>query len=77
MSIPDEIGSNIVSLRKKKGLSQEDLAFYSGMSVSYLRAIEHGDANPTINALSRLADTLEETFSTVVHLHEQEKGKTV
>ena len=54
MSYKVEIGKNIVSLRKLKPISQEQLALGSEMSVSYLRAIEHGRANPTLDALSRL-----------------------
>ena len=57
MSIFVEIGTTIVSLRK--GLTQEQLALECEISVSYLRRIEHGEANPTIHALWRLAEVLE------------------
>ena len=66
MSIPQAIGQNIAQLRKEKGMSQERLALESDMSVSYLRAIEHGKANPTISALGRLAYTLGISFNTIV-----------
>lgn len=66
MSITHEIGRNIVSLRRSKGISQEALALFSGMSVSYLRLIEHGEANPTIDALERLADTLDEPVNRLI-----------
>ena len=46
MSIFVEIGTTIVSLRKEKGLTQEQLALECEISVSYLRRIEHGEANP-------------------------------
>ena len=59
MSIYDEIGSTIISLREEKGLTQEWLALECGISVSYLRRIEHGTANPTINELWRIAEVLE------------------
>ena len=36
------------------------------MSVSYLRLIEHGEANPTIDALERLADTLDEPVNRLI-----------
>ena len=42
MSIFVEIGTTIVSLRKEKGLTQEQLALECEISVSYLRRIEHG-----------------------------------
>lgn len=59
MSIFVEIGTTIVSLRKEKGLTQEQLALECEISVSYLRRIERGEANPTIHALWRLAEVLE------------------
>lgn len=59
MTIYDEIGKSIVFLRRQKGLTQEALALECGISVSYLRLIEHGDANPTINELWIIARTLE------------------
>ena len=62
MSIYKEIGETIVQIRKEKGLTQERLALECGVSVSYLRRIEHGDANPTINELWRIAETLEAGF---------------
>lgn len=72
MSISVEIGHNITRLRKQKRMSQEYLALYSDMSVSYLRTIEHGVANPTIGALSRIAATLNEPFSSLVAVEEDD-----
>ena len=59
MSIYEEIGKTIVYLRKEKGLTQENLALETGISVSYLRLIEHGRANPSINELWKIAEVLE------------------
>ena len=59
MSIYDEIGETIVYLRKDRGLTQENLALETGISVSYLRLIEHGNANPTINELWKIAEVLD------------------
>ena len=53
-----EIGRNIVLLRKAKNISQERLALRAEMSVSFLRDIEHGQANPSLDSLERLADIL-------------------
>ena len=57
--VPVEVGKSIVLLRKMKKITQERLAVDSDMSVSYLRCIEHGRANPTLDMLLRLADTLD------------------
>jgi len=62
VSIYDEIGETIIFLRKQRGFTQEQLALECGISVSYLRLIEHGKANPTINELWRIAEVLEVTL---------------
>ena len=66
MAIIHEVGQNIIDLRKQKGVTQEKLALDAEMSVSYLRSIEHGEANPTLNALHRLSVALSEPFNSVV-----------
>lgn len=62
MSIPKEIGQNIVYLRKIGNITQEWLALEVNMSVAYLRAIEHGRANPTVEMLSKIANALDVPF---------------
>lgn len=59
MSNAVEIGRNIVVLRKARHLTQEQLALRAGMSVSFLRSIEHGQANPSLKSLERLAEILD------------------
>lgn len=54
-----DIGKTIVYLRKQKGMTQEQLALECEISVSYLRRIEHGDANPTFKELLKIAEVLE------------------
>lgn len=54
-----EIGQNIVLLRRAKRISQEQLALQSNISVSRLREIEHGIANPTSDTLESIAKTLD------------------
>ena len=70
MTIHDDIGKTIVAARTLRGLSQEQLALECEMSVSYLRRIEHGAANPTINELSRIADALGTEFRNPISLPE-------
>ena len=59
MSVHDDIGRTIFALRTQKGFSQEYLALECEMSLSYLRRIEHGTANPTIDMLLRIAKVLD------------------
>lgn len=71
MSIHAEIGQNILQLRKEKNMTQECLALEAEMSVSYLRSIEHGEANPSMETLSRIANALNEPFGRVVATRER------
>ncbi len=51
-------GSHVRSLRKKAGLSQEEVADKAGIHVTYLSGIERGLRNPTVLNLRRLARAL-------------------
>ena len=62
MSIHNDIGDNIIEIRKSKNLTQEKLALESEISLSYLRLIEHGKANPTINELLKISNALNFDF---------------
>lgn len=59
MSDMEEIGKNIVLLRKAKDWSQEDLAWESGVSAGCLSGLENGDSNATMETLYRVAKVLE------------------
>jgi transcriptional regulator with XRE-family HTH domain len=49
------LGRNVRAWRKRRGMSQEDLAAEAGMKRSYVSDMERGTRNPTIKALARLA----------------------
>ncbi len=59
MSLCEEVGRNVVFIRNKIGVTQEWLALESEVALSYLRSIEHGEANPSVNLVSRLAHALQ------------------
>lgn len=50
------IGEYIVSLRKDKEISQEDLARHSGLNQRSLRRIETGEVSVTVYSLSKVLD---------------------
>jgi transcriptional regulator with XRE-family HTH domain len=52
------IGKNIAKLRKKQGLTQEDLCGLVEIDRSYLSEVENGKMNITIKALSGIAKAL-------------------
>lgn len=53
-----EVGKRIAFFRTSKGYSVNKLANLSGVSQSYLREVELGNKNPTVEFLSVLCDTL-------------------
>ena len=52
------LGRNVRAHRRRKGLSQEELAFEAGMKRAYLSDLERGTRNPSVRALGRLAEAL-------------------
>lgn len=52
------VGWNLRRLRVARDVSQERLAFDSGVDRSYVGGLERGEENPTVDLLDRLADTL-------------------
>ena len=52
------LGKAIRIARRKKGLSQENLALLSGVDRSYMGRVERGDNNVAILTLSRISDAL-------------------
>ncbi len=60
------VGINVRRLRVERGISQERLAFDSGVDRSYLGGVERGEENPTIDILDRIAATLSVHISELV-----------
>ena len=52
------VGRQIVDIRRRFGLTQDDLASASGIDSSNIRAFENGRAMPSIHTLIRLAAAL-------------------
>lgn len=57
------IGEYIVSLRKDKEISQEDLAWHSGLNQRSLRRIETGEVSVTVYSLSKVLQVLDEDIT--------------
>lgn len=53
-----DVGKRITKLRTAKGYSVNKLANLSGISQSYLRDVELGNKNPTIEIMSLVCQTL-------------------
>jgi len=53
-----KFGKNLQKLRKRQNLTQEELAYESGVSLSQIARIETGKINPTVCTLIIIAKTL-------------------
>lgn len=49
------VGQAIITLRKSKNLSQEQLAFDAGISRHFMYRLENNLASPTVKTLEKLA----------------------
>ena len=62
-SIEKQFGKRLKELRLARGLSQEALAFKSGMHRTYLGGIERGERNPSLKNIAAIAKALEVSLS--------------
>ncbi len=62
------IGENIKRVRNELNISQKVLSTRCGISVSYIRKIEHGNANLGIETFFKLADGLETDIQDLLHI---------
>lgn len=53
------LGQNVRLFRTRLGISQEELAFRSGLHRTYVSGVERGIRNPTVMIIGRLAKALD------------------
>lgn len=58
IQIDKEFGHRVAELRKQANLTQEELAFRSGMHRAYIGTIERGEKSPTLNTIYKIAKAL-------------------
>jgi transcriptional regulator with XRE-family HTH domain len=56
------LGERVRKIRTERGLSQEKLAFLSGLHRTYVGAIERGERNISFRNIEKLAKTLKVTL---------------
>lgn len=61
--ILQKFGENLKRIRESKGLTQEAVAYNSGLSRSYYAEVELGRRNPSLINLTRIAEALQQTVS--------------
>ena len=60
------VGYNVWRFRRENHQSQEHFAFMTGLSRPYICRIEHGQANITVRAISRIADGMGQPVSALL-----------
>lgn len=66
MEIRTAFGITIKNLRNDKKLSQEDLAFLSGLDVSFISLVENGKKQPTLMSIAKIAKGFDLKISEVI-----------
>jgi transcriptional regulator with XRE-family HTH domain len=61
-NIKKDIGQRIRGLRRRRGMTQEDMADRSGLHWTYIGGLERGERNPTLTTLKRISDGLSVTL---------------
>ena len=59
VNINQALGERIRKIRREKNITQEELAWRAELDFSYLNQIENGKANPSIEAIAKIAKGLE------------------
>lgn len=68
------LGERIRNLRDLRGWSQADLAFHSGLDHAYVRDIEDGTHDPTLNTLRMITRCLGVTISGLLAVAKRDDG---
>jgi transcriptional regulator with XRE-family HTH domain len=71
------LGRAVRELRARRGLSQEELGFRSGLHRNYVGAIERGEINPTFRVLLKLERGLQLPLSEIIQLWERRAHESV
>lgn len=58
-----KFGKRLREIRKKAGLSQEELGFRAGLHRTYIGSIERGEQNVSIDNIHKLAKALKSPVS--------------
>lgn len=58
LKLRKQFGEKVREMRKKLGLSQEELGFKANIHRTYIGAIERGEQNVSLDNIGKLAKTL-------------------
>ena len=66
LNIDNAFGKVLKQTRENKGLSQEQLAFDSGLHRTYISLIERGKRSPSLRTLVRIVSALDLRLSVMI-----------
>ncbi len=66
-----QLGGRVRQLRRRRGLTLEELAGLSGVSRAMISKLERGEKNPTLVVMAKLAEGLGVTLSQVAGIEER------
>ena len=69
------LGKAVYELRARRGLSQEELGFQSGLHRNYVGTIERGEQNITFRLLLKLARGLHVPLSELIRIFERNRSE--
>ena len=67
----ERLGARIKELRRRRGLTLEDLAERAGVSRAMISKVERGEKNPTLVVTAKVAEGLGVTISELVRVEER------
>lgn len=65
----ENLAQGVKDLRKRKGLSQEDLAKESGLSLRTIQRVENGESEPTGETIKRISSVLNISTDELIYWH--------
>jgi transcriptional regulator with XRE-family HTH domain len=74
LALADEFGAVLRELRLNRGLSQEKLAFESGLDRTFISMLERGVRQPTLASIVALSNALGMRPSTLIQKFEKKSG---
>lgn len=65
----DDLATHLKNRRKQAGISQEELARQTGISLTLIRDIERRAANPTLSSLIKIAEAFDISVAELLDFH--------
>lgn len=69
----ENLATHLKTRRKQAGISQEELARQTGISLTLIRDIERKAANPTLSSLAKIADAFDISIAELLDFNNELK----